>query len=155
MNIRKGVRRLGIIAGLLGCAFGGLAAADVFRGLWNSRANHERFRSLVASPTIREASAYAANLTAQGHPPIVVHVGSNGIKNVYLIDDHISEIELLTGEGVQDARLASPSDYLEVLALPAIGFGVPWGTISLLSRLVLGFVDPERAADKRGHGTAS
>ncbi|MBI3934958.1 MAG: hypothetical protein HY316_09725 [Acidobacteria bacterium] len=51
MNVREGMRRIGIVFGILGCLVGaGIAYSDLI-SVWE---RHNRFESLLASATIRE-----------------------------------------------------------------------------------------------------
>ncbi len=136
------MRRLGIAPGVLGGAVGGLYAYGYGTDLWKSRATHARFESLMALPIMRQVSAEAADRFSQGKPVYMFTVQSEGIKGVGIssLDGHVLSIDLLSGEFVVDAKPASPVDYAGALALPVLGFLLPWGIIRALAWLILGFV---------------
>jgi hypothetical protein len=52
MNVREGMRRLGIVLGVVGCAIGILFGYESARQLWDVHTAHQRFESLMASPTM-------------------------------------------------------------------------------------------------------
>jgi hypothetical protein len=52
MNVREGMRRLGIVLGVLGSAVGILSGFESAQNLWNAHITHQRFESLMASPTM-------------------------------------------------------------------------------------------------------
>src|ERR1017187_6384310 len=56
MNFREGMRRTGIVLGILGaCAGGVLAYADA-SPLWQAWHEHRRLQALLATPTVRRAT---------------------------------------------------------------------------------------------------
>lgn len=56
MNVNEGLRRLGIVLGLLGAIAGGIAGFRVGRPAWSAFAAHRRFQSVLSSPTMVRAS---------------------------------------------------------------------------------------------------
>lgn len=50
MNFGEGMRRLGIVLGVVGCVIGVLSGYESARNLWNAHITHQRFESLMASP---------------------------------------------------------------------------------------------------------
>ncbi len=52
MNIKEGLRRLGIVLGALGGVVGVMAGYTGAQDLWNHRAAHKKFQSLMASTTM-------------------------------------------------------------------------------------------------------
>jgi hypothetical protein len=59
MNMREGMRRLGILLGVLGGMIGALAAYSTARELWSASQAHKRFESLMASRTMQELASAA------------------------------------------------------------------------------------------------
>jgi hypothetical protein len=66
MNFREGMRRTGIVLGILGaCAGGVLAYADA-SPLWHAWHEHRKFQAFLATPTVRRM---AGNDWFAKHPP--------------------------------------------------------------------------------------
>ncbi len=57
MNVREGMRRLGILLGVLGAVMGGFAAYEQGRPLLSTLMAHRKFESLMASPAMRGIAA--------------------------------------------------------------------------------------------------
>src|SRR5207244_2369331 len=53
MNAREGMRRVGIVLGILGGAAGGFVGHGEAQALWNLRSAHNRFELLMASPMMQ------------------------------------------------------------------------------------------------------
>jgi hypothetical protein len=60
VNIKEGMRRVGILLGVAGGLFGGVLAYLEGQSLWNARAAHLRFESVMASPTMQQITKAAA-----------------------------------------------------------------------------------------------
>lgn len=56
MNAREGMRRLGIVLGILGGIAGGFFGYTDVQNVWTS---HRKFESLLASPTVQKAAEAA------------------------------------------------------------------------------------------------
>jgi hypothetical protein len=54
VNIGEGMRRLGIVLGVLGGIVGGVFGYADMQSLWKARADHNRFESLMALPTMQK-----------------------------------------------------------------------------------------------------
>lgn len=98
----------------------------------------------MALPTMRQVAASAADRFSHGQLTIMFTVGADGIKDASInsITGHVQAIGLLTGETVHDAEVATLPGYAEALAIPVLGFLIPWGTIRVLTWLIVGFTQP-------------
>lgn len=66
VNFREGMRRLGLLLGVLGACVGAVAAWEGTRTAWIALTEHRRFESVLASPTMRKvAKAARADADAQ------------------------------------------------------------------------------------------
>lgn len=59
MNVREGMRRLGILLGACGAILGGCLAYSDARTTWGSYAAHRKFESLMASPIMQKVAKAA------------------------------------------------------------------------------------------------
>ena len=56
MNVREGMRRLGILLGVCGGILGGFIAYSTAETLWNTGAAYRKFASLMASPAMHKVA---------------------------------------------------------------------------------------------------
>lgn len=59
MNVREGMRRLGILLGACGGILGGCLAYSDVRTTWDNYTAHRKFESLMASPTVQKVAKAA------------------------------------------------------------------------------------------------
>jgi hypothetical protein len=59
MNLREGMRRLGILLGVSGGILGGCLAYSDARATWDNHTAHRKFESLMASPTMQKVAEAA------------------------------------------------------------------------------------------------
>ena len=59
VNFREGMRRLGLLLGLLGACAGAVVAWDGTRTAWTAYKTHGRFESVMASPTMQNVAKAA------------------------------------------------------------------------------------------------
>src|SRR3990167_3652378 len=65
MNTREGMRRLGIVLGVVGGGIGGFFGYIDAQNLWNTHMAHKKFESLMALPAVQEATGFT-RVTAEG-----------------------------------------------------------------------------------------
>jgi hypothetical protein len=147
MNVKEGVRRLGILVGICGGLLGGFFANKDLQILWNIHNAHQRFENLMASAAMREVAKAALDTQTKEwvkerseHSATPVGVAKDGIEEV-TVDrtGRICSIELSTGESVQRVEPPSPKAYLLPLLYPFVGFLLPWGCIRVLTWVGSGF----------------
>ena len=56
MNIREGMRRIGILLGVSGGLLGGSLAYSEAQNLWTTRAAHKKFEFLMTTPTMQKVA---------------------------------------------------------------------------------------------------
>jgi len=153
MNAREGMRRLGIVLGVLGGAVGAFAGYTSARDVWNARTAHNRFELLVASPVIQKdrkelMDAIQKDWFARNAPPderkrmaSLEEKGVGGVERftVEPSTGAITSIELSTGESIQRTDPPTLLAYMALPLYPLIGFMVPWGAIRLLTWIGAGF----------------
>ena len=70
MNISEGMRRLGLVAGALGCGAGAVVSYMQLQPLLAQRAQYRTFQSLVSSPVVQnEIKFLRSNSVEQQLPP--------------------------------------------------------------------------------------
>jgi hypothetical protein len=65
MNFGEGMRRLGIVLGVVGGAIGMLSGYESARTVWNAHITHQRFESLMASPLMLRVAKDAKEFKAE------------------------------------------------------------------------------------------
>lgn len=168
MNLKEGLRRIGLAAGSIGACIGLWASYVTAKDIHYQRERNSRFETLLNSPAVQRdvllltkglrnakdptpAFKYAHN--GQGWFEAVA--AANGSLEGWLVnEDGVSRI-YLDGRGnvirIQDTEQnsfypdpdpAPPPNILSyaiVLVFPIIGFLVPWGVLKGLSWIVAGF----------------
>jgi hypothetical protein len=155
MNAREGMRRVGLVLGIVGGTIGALIAYPTAEQLWSARADwFARNAPGLNGPVAYEPKDKALSETPEGDAldrvaaqmlrekgGIVVLVDLDGIKEV-TVDKagQVSSIELLTGESVPRAERPPLRSYAALLLYPVIGFLVPWGIVRILYWVSAGFL---------------
>jgi hypothetical protein len=169
MNVREGMRRLGLVVGVLGAGAGAVGGYIKLQPLLAQRGQYERFQVLVSAPTVqKEVELLEKNLPAPGHGGTSNYymlaalcgaeggwkVNKNGIAAIYFkshgcadtkpIAAGISMIETDDGEAVYRTDPPGFLSYFLILVLPVLGFVLPWGAVRVLTWVGSGFVEPRR-----------
>ena len=88
----RGMRRLAILAGVIGLAVGSAIAYFQFAELVRIRAQHDRFQALMATPALRHFAQTVANVhraLTSGSGDIFSRVGAAvGLEKAQGVDDH-------------------------------------------------------------------
>lgn len=147
MNVREGMRRLGILLGVWGGIVSGLLAYRDAKAAWDRHTAFRRFESLMASPTMRKAAKAVKDdvqkYTDSSWATMSVGVNIGGIKEVTADrSGTISSVELSTGESVPKVEPPSVKRYLTLLLYSIVGFLLPWGAVRLLTWVGSGFFAP-------------
>jgi hypothetical protein len=159
MNVREGMRRLGITLGFLGGTAGAFAGFTHAKDLWNTRSAYKRFESLAASPAIRKErkelwEAMQKDWFTRHAPPedrkkmasAETKGRIDGVDQftVEPSSGRIVAIEISTGESVQRVDPPAPQAYLFPLLYPLFGFLLPWGVIRVVTWVGCGFFAENR-----------
>jgi hypothetical protein len=148
LNFKEGFRRFGVICGLLGFFYGVNLAFKDFSLFSQYKSEHARIQKIMALPASQQVVRTVNDDIAHGQLFGSYPVHSNGIEEVTVSDGRISSITLTTYETLHNFPLPSIWDYsLEIILAPALGFGagfalgflLPWGTISSVRWLLAGF----------------
>ncbi len=67
MNVREGMRRLGLVAGVLGAGFGAYLAYSQLQPLQKQRAQYRTFQSLISSPGVEKEIEFLKEDSATRH----------------------------------------------------------------------------------------
>jgi len=170
MNVKEGMRRLGLLLSVCGGILGACLAYGDTAKVWENHAAHRRFESLMASPTMQKVAKAARDLHSFGDDPIdekrgesdgvtadpwekaaakyrkdSILVNLDSIKRVTVDQSGlIASIELSSGEPVPRVDPPPLKAYLSVLLYPLIGFVLPWVGVRLLTWVGRGFVESWR-----------
>lgn len=124
MNVQKGLRRLGLVVGILGGLAAGVVMVILLDQTNTKRADFKKFEVLVSTPE-------------EG-------------KQIYLSDETGEPIYVVLKNGKSVSRpLGQPPtlrDYLIPITLPFIGFLVPWGVVKAIRWILLGFKSQPKGA---------
>lgn len=149
MNIKEGMRRLGLLVGCCGAITGGMLAYPDAESLPQTKAAQHRFESLMDTPAMREVAKSAVTTAGQNpefvkelreHNGTSVEVDKDGIEGVLLDETgRISSIDLTTGRSVKRVEPPPLMAYFGLLLYPLFGFLIPWGCFRLLTWVGIGF----------------
>ena len=147
MNLREGMRRLGIVLGIAGGVIGVIFGYDDAAHLWNMHIAHQKFDVLMTSTVLLKVSkdikafdteAWKESLKGPATNHVVVN--SDGIKDV-TVDKfaQISSVELSTGESIPRIDGPTLTAVMVMFLYPVGGFLIPWGIIRVIVWLGAGF----------------
>lgn len=154
MNVREGMRRVGIVLGVLGGAAGAFAGFVDARDVWNARSASNRFESLATSQAVENErrdlwDAMQKDWFTQNAPPEerknLARMETKGrIPGVdgFTVEPSAGEIvsiELSTGESVPRVNPPAVQAYLLPFLYPLFGFLLPWAAIRVLAWVGGGF----------------
>jgi hypothetical protein len=128
VNIREGMRRIGILLGVSGGLLGGFLAYSDAQNLWTTRAAHKKFEFLMTTPTMQKVAKdmkidYDAlakqaravySLPAPGRGDIFdqIHAGSaSATKGVNKLADQTIDYDALAKQAGAVASRPAPIDY--------------------------------------------
>ena len=160
MNVREGVRRLGIMLVACGAILGFIVGFSSSEAPWKIAAEHRRFESLMKSPTMRRVTNGANGLRAdlsrsrcdafglrelgglyllKAHP--LIQGNADRIKGVHLdVARAVVSIQLSTGESIH--RVAAPPlmSYIVLVVCLILSYLLPSGITWVRS----GFFAPQQ-----------
>lgn len=175
VNFTEGLRRLGLVAGILGAGAGTILAHSQLQALMAQRSQNRKFQELVSSRGLtREVEMLKRDTKLEPGWDALPgdffdkldalcgdkdwQVNRSGIRTihisgvacgttseVYQIGDkqyQAAEIRMIeTADGQIITRTNPPGfwAYIYVVALPVLGFLLPWGAIRLLTWVAMGF----------------
>lgn len=164
LNIREGMRRVGLTLGVLGAIAAAVLGWSEFRTLLRRREDALLYQKTTGTPLMRKVTQAARQQSkdwfAQNAPQSArqtLSIGSEGIQNV-----EVDQTGAFVSVGLIDGTTLYPStepavlDYAEALSFPLFGFVVPWGSVRLLAWIGTGFfitgenshADPTGSADQ-------
>jgi len=156
MNAKEGMRRLGLVAGVLGASVGSYISYDQLRTLLEQRHRYQEFQSLALSPVVRaevlsprdsdgpldklerELQAEYPSKVESNHCWLLIYRG--GIRSVYRgPNGDFQAIEKDDGTVIYPGSNPPHRAYLLALVPPALGFLLPWGSLAVLTWIGTGF----------------
>jgi hypothetical protein len=158
MNAKEGMRRLGLVAGVLGACVGSYISYELLHPLLEQRHQHKEFQSLASSPVVRRAVLFLKNYPAvvKDYTPASDNpldaldalfgsadgwrIDEGGIKKIYFgPNQELKSIEKENGATVYTTSSPPLSSYLLALVPPVLGFLLPWGSLAVLTWIGTGF----------------
>jgi hypothetical protein len=156
------MRRVAILAGLIGLAIGSSISYFQLEQLARARARHDRFQAFVASPAMARLREW---VVAERRKPCSFgcddhfiftsdsfkqHMGPVDLPPEWKVIEEIEmdtageivSIKLRTDEVIKETPAPSWSKYAGALAFAPLGFLIPWGFVRLLAWTVAGFLSP-------------
>jgi hypothetical protein len=168
MNVREGMRRLGLVAGFLGASAGAVVAYIQLQPLLARRAQYRTFQTLVSSPVVqKKIESLNDPFDEFGGYMVSAEINQGGIKTIYFRPHRIpsfeefkkqfkkqggtptakasfsaadvSEIETDDSKTVDRTEPVALWSYLFIPVFPVLGFFLPWGAIKTFMWIGLGF----------------
>jgi hypothetical protein len=159
MNLKEGTRRLALLLGAVGAILGGFIAYFQFQDTVRHRAEYLRWTQLANSDTVRQAilAAKASDAQATGDQNTVpipegAQVGVPGVaatapwatecQNLICWNRDYAVVSIVTKDGLTHYPVQAPGvwSYAAVVALPLLGFFIPWGAVRASGWVGAGFV---------------
>jgi hypothetical protein len=146
MNVREGLRRIGLALGIVGGVSGAILGMVSASDTWESRTAAENFQRLLNRPAVIrviEWATEAERVNPPGWNPAftehAIAVDDIEVKVLTWRYGEVESLQLTTGEHVGKSISQSPSNYLFAALCPVIGFTAPWGMARVLSWILTGF----------------
>lgn len=141
-NIRQGIARLAILAGISGVILGWFHAQKALRYVPDERYQHEVFESLMSSPVVKQTRSRLISLKAVGvDPPSSTDVIDDRIRSIFWKEDCSVDFFAMQDGGIVESG-PSPSIWLYSLWIvyPALGFVFLWGLVRSIGWVINGFM---------------
>jgi hypothetical protein len=145
MNAREGLRRIGLVAGVLGASLGAVVSYGSINDIIQEKVSAATFRSLASSAIVREQlREFKAIKPPPGYEfyePGTVNVNKGGIKTIHLGD----KLEITSIDTQDGAKLIKPVpvgfwSYVLPVIFPVVGFLIPWGVVRTATWVGAGFL---------------
>ena len=142
MNLPEGLRRAGIIAGILGAGFIAIRAYDVVDDVFKQAAKASEFQALMQR---NEMKKVASSIAKNNESRLTIDFPEESdIQQVGVLHSEVNSVSMKNGQFVFKVDRPSASDFALGLIFYglfiAIGFIVPWGIVRTLSWVVSGFL---------------
>src|ERR1017187_8125646 len=113
MNVKEGMRRLGLLLGVCGGILGGCLAYGDAAKVWENHAAHRRFLSLLASPTMQKVARAVPDKGTIGSKATTTAVGRtvlmDGVTHHFPADATDDEIrQALSSETPKSNKFGEP-----------------------------------------------
>jgi hypothetical protein len=143
MNSKEGIRRLAILAGILGAVVGGIYAYKNLHNVPSDRYQHKVFEELAASDVVTQERSKLLSFKAADSEfnwPQTTEVNGDRVKTIFWNQDHSVDFFVMQDGGLVISE-PSPSiwSYLLWIVFPALGFFILWGVIRGIGWAVVGF----------------
>lgn len=152
MNAKEGMRRLGLLLGVVGAVSGAFVSYIDLHDTISARSRYRVYDSLVKSDLVQQYrnNHFPRGSVPPGYNPEADTVDKNGIKTIHWKSETYDEktkhleiefIEMADGTTVYPAALTPPGmwAYLRPALFPLLGFLIPFGAIRALTWVGLGF----------------
>lgn len=153
MNLKEGFRRLSLVAGVAGFAFGIYASSGFVVALYDEISEYRKYQSEIEKASIRDVIASVVRMEKlekeanrfeiRDYPGTkAVSVKRNGVQQITFDDDYqeIKWIVLNNGNTIYSQKKPEYWTMLLFIMLPPLlGFVVPWGAVRTIGWIVQGF----------------
>lgn len=141
MNFREGMRRIALLAGILGLLPTAVIAVYEIHGFEENLRNYKHFQMLKKSADV-EKIRQQLNTEPRGND-LVVKLSEGPISQVqWTFENGSYRIESITddkGESYYSATPPSTESFIEALFLPLLGFSLSWSVIRMFAWICNGF----------------
>jgi len=130
------MRRLALLAGILGALTGLFFGYNKVQIMWRAHVQHSRFEVLMGRPAIQPVALLAKERWRYRNPHryysrwqyIEINDDTREIEGVTVDNTNgsISEFSLFSGEDVRDDTDRPFYAYFVIVLYPLIGFAIPW-----------------------------
>jgi hypothetical protein len=139
MNIREGIRRIGLALGVLGGALGSVVAVLELSATWNNSTRAERWRvATLEGRTANIPQDYSGDWVILSRPPKLGDVFTNGSQPTRA-SKPISDAPVIEESFYSEPEPPSIGEWIRPLLWPLAGFLLPWGLLRVLGWIVAGF----------------
>jgi hypothetical protein len=156
VNVKEGMRRLAVVFGVLGAGLGAFGSYSGLGDIIDQRSKYKEFESLAISNAAKEAlPAFVVepdDVQEQDRKvgprtkykkvrEITTLVKKGGIKSITFSSDDLAIKAIETEDGRFLYKRDAPPVWIYLLqtSWPVLGFFVPWGTIRVITWVLLGF----------------
>lgn len=146
MNIREGMRRLALVAGVLGACGGAVVSYVQLQSLLRLQAEYKAVQKEIEAKAARSDQNKTGTEQGASHGPLTDYTpklsSDDRVPNGRSPQGFVPITE--AQEFVLAQKPATISGYLLLFVYPILGFLLPWTALRALSWILTGFSNPNR-----------
>jgi hypothetical protein len=156
MNMREGMRRIGLTAGIAGAVAGIVGSVFTCQDILHVRSEQSEFRTRLSTPFMSKHVkdiAKASETLPAGYvledTDFLQTPNEDGVKSIHYgttsgeKGEHVESVTYLDGTTVYKVPAIAWWEYAMVIVLPLVGFLIPWGAFRGLVWIGSGFSHPK------------